>query len=44
LNQADAGLYAAKEKGRNRIEHCTPVAKGKTSATKRKVSAQASKG
>jgi two-component system, cell cycle response regulator len=44
LNQADAGLYAAKGKGRNRIEHCTPVAKGKTSAAKRKVSAQASKG
>jgi two-component system cell cycle response regulator len=27
LNQADAGLYAAKEKGRNRIEHFIPVAK-----------------
>jgi len=27
LNQADAGLYAAKEKGRNRIEHFTPAAK-----------------
>jgi diguanylate cyclase (GGDEF)-like protein len=27
LNQADAGLYAAKEKGRNRIEHVTPAAK-----------------
>lgn len=31
LNQADAGLYAAKEKGRNRIEHFTPVAR-KTAA------------
>jgi GGDEF domain-containing protein len=31
LNQADAGLYAAKEKGRNRIEHITPAAK-KTAA------------
>jgi two-component system, cell cycle response regulator len=27
LNQADAGLYAAKENGRNRIEHFTPAAK-----------------
>src|SRR5580658_7160718 len=27
LNQADAGLYAAKEKGRNRIEHVAPAAK-----------------
>jgi len=27
LNQADAGLYKAKEKGRNRIEHFTPAAK-----------------
>lgn len=27
LNQADAGLYAAKEKGRNRIEHFTPPKK-----------------
>src|SRR5882762_8379017 len=27
LNHADAGLYAAKEKGRNRIEHFTPTAK-----------------
>ena len=27
LNQADAGLYKAKENGRNRIEHFSPVAK-----------------
>ena len=27
LNQADAGLYKAKEKGRNRIEHFAPAAK-----------------
>ena len=27
LNQADAGLYAAKEKGRNRTEHLAPVKK-----------------
>jgi len=27
LNQADAGLYAAKENGRNRTEHVTPVEK-----------------
>ena len=33
LNQADAGLYAAKEKGRNRIEHFTPAAK-KTSTNR----------
>ena len=26
LNQADAGLYKAKEKGRNRIEHFSPAA------------------
>src|SRR5260370_6848772 len=31
LNHADAGLYAAKEKGRNRIEHFSPAAK-KTAA------------
>ncbi|HXY77330.1 MAG TPA: diguanylate cyclase [Candidatus Acidoferrales bacterium] len=27
LNQADAGLYKAKEKGRNRIEHFSPATK-----------------
>src|SRR5271168_1289366 len=34
LNQADAGLYAAKENGRNRIEHFTPVAKQKAAAAR----------
>jgi PleD family two-component response regulator len=33
LNQADAGLYAAKEKGRNRTEHFTPASK-KTAAAR----------
>jgi len=36
LNQADAGLYAAKEKGRNRIEHFTPAAKKTAAARTRK--------
>jgi PleD family two-component response regulator len=36
LNQADAGLYAAKEKGRNRIEHFTAAAKKTTSKKERK--------
>jgi two-component system, cell cycle response regulator len=36
LNQADAGLYAAKEHGRNRIEHFTPATKKATSKKKRK--------
>jgi two-component system, cell cycle response regulator len=36
LNQADAGLYAAKEKGRNRIEHFTPVKKRATLARSQK--------
>ncbi len=36
LNQADAGLYAAKENGRNRIEHFIPVAKKAAVARARK--------
>jgi diguanylate cyclase (GGDEF)-like protein len=36
LNQADAGLYAAKENGRNRIEHFIPVAKKAAVAPARK--------
>ncbi len=36
LNQADAGLYKAKEKGRNRIEHFTPAAKKAATARARK--------
>jgi two-component system cell cycle response regulator len=34
LTQADAGLYAAKEKGRNRIEHFTPEDKKAARAKK----------
>ncbi len=36
LNQADAGLYAAKEKGRNRIEHFAPAAEKPTPGRARK--------
>src|SRR5580698_5749538 len=36
LNHADAGLYAAKEKGRNRVEHFTAGAKQKAAARVRK--------
>ena len=36
LNQADAGLYAAKEKGRNRTEHFTPASKKTAAAHTRK--------
>jgi two-component system cell cycle response regulator len=36
LNQADGGLYAAKEKGRNRIEHFTAAAKKTATGRARK--------
>jgi two-component system, cell cycle response regulator len=36
LNHADAGLYAAKENGRNRIEHFTPAAKRTAAGRTRK--------
>jgi two-component system cell cycle response regulator len=34
LNQADAGLYQAKENGRNRIEHFTPATTKKTTSAR----------
>jgi PleD family two-component response regulator len=36
LSQADAGLYAAKDKGRNRVEHFTPAVKKAAAGRTRK--------
>jgi PleD family two-component response regulator len=36
LRQSDAGLYAAKEKGRNRTEHLTRTAKKTATGRARK--------